>query len=142
MADLLTSRWSHVYQHSKTTPIAEFAFVPVRISIQGPRFWSAAKEFPKVPELMPYGLFKITDRDEFTPKFEARLEDAGVDTIQAAFDQIDADYQKPLILLCYEDLSKTWCHRQVFADWWQRQTGQAVLEANELSAAGIKGTLA
>jgi hypothetical protein len=34
-----------------------------------------------------------------------------------------------VLLLCYEDvLAGDWCHRKVFAEWWQEQTGQVVEE--------------
>ena len=34
------------------------------------------------------------------------------------------------VLLCYEDVHKegVWCHRQIFAAWWQEQTGKVVSE--------------
>ncbi len=38
-----------------------------------------------------------------------------------------------LALLCYEDLRTPglWCHRRVFASWYQEQVGEEVLEIEE-----------
>ena len=44
---------------------------------------------------------------------------------------------KTLVLLCYEDLRKPdqWCHRTLFAEWWQKMTGEVI---NELEEADVK----
>ncbi|NBJ88141.1 YopX family protein [Acutalibacter sp. 1XD8-36] len=38
---------------------------------------------------------------------------------------------KDVVLLCYEDIRKgpdDWCHRRTFADWWLKNTGEALPE--------------
>lgn len=135
---LWTGRWSDVYQFAKTVPGGEpIDFVPVRIAIRGPRFWPAAKKFPYLAALAPQGeLFKISDRRKFTKAYRARLDEFGYEHIYTLLEGLIDKYGRPLVLLCYEDVSDgtNWCHRQVFAEWWTDQTGQIVLEAPGFTA--------
>lgn len=43
---------------------------------------------------------------------------------------------KALVFLCFEDLTKDgeWCHRRMFAEWWQRKTGMKVEELMPLAS--------
>lgn len=36
-----------------------------------------------------------------------------------------------LVLLCFDDIRKELCHRSLFAQWWQRETGENVRELQE-----------
>ena len=38
-----------------------------------------------------------------------------------------------LVLCCFEDLRTpgAWCHRRIFATWWEQATGEPVLELSE-----------
>jgi hypothetical protein len=143
-ATLVTARWSALYALDKdrkagmiegTPPV-----VPVRTSVGKPRFWPDAKDFPYIGALTPFGLTKIGDEEEFTGKYVARLEKAGVDELRETFDAIDEMYQKPLALLCFEDLTKEglWCHRRIFATWWLEQTGETVPEIGFTKAGEMK----
>jgi hypothetical protein len=114
-----TASWKALWQASKT---GNLAVTPTRISISPPRFWAGATRFPAVPDLMPWGLFTVTDRAEFEPQYRARLEEIGFERIAARLEAIAAECGgRPLALACYEDLSKTWCHREC---------ASAFLEAN------------
>ncbi len=35
---------------------------------------------------------------------------------------------EPVCVLCWCDLDKRWCHREIFAAWWTEQTGEQVRE--------------
>ena len=35
---------------------------------------------------------------------------------------------KHACLLCYEDLTEEWCHRRMFAEWWEVKTGEKITE--------------
>jgi hypothetical protein len=133
---LLTSNWKSVGKlHAEgLSP----GFVPVRISLGTARWLPWAAKCPAVHELMPYGLLKRPPlaQDEFESRFIARLDKAGVETIQARLDEIYEEYARPLALLCFEDLSAgEFCHRRMFADWWFHHTGQEVNEADPLPVA-------
>ncbi|MDR2170525.1 MAG: hypothetical protein LBP59_10320 [Planctomycetaceae bacterium] len=47
---------------------------------------------------------------------------------------------KPVVLLCYEDVSKVgqWCHRRMFAEWWENKTGEIIEELSDKPKAEIK----
>jgi len=66
---------------------------------------------------------------EFEARYRTRLDGYGVDKIRGVFHAIARSYPgKPLVLMCYEDLTKAACHRRLFAEWWQEQTGEHVEE--------------
>ena len=47
---------------------------------------------------------------------------------------------RDVVLLCYEDVRKgesDWCHRTIFADWWQEKTGEVIPELPDPSP--VKG---
>jgi hypothetical protein len=103
--------------------------VPVRASVGVPRFIKAARSFPAIHELMPYGcLFKIDDLEEFTWRYRRRLEKHAA-VIDARLAELHREYPgRPLVLCCFEDLSRTWCHRRVWADWHAERTGVVIEE--------------
>lgn len=44
-------------------------------------------------------------------------------------------FNKDIVLCCYEDvrIPDEWCHRLVFAEWWQARTGMAIPELQDSS---------
>ena len=50
--------------------------------------------------------------------------------ILAELQELQEGYCAPLILLCFEDLSKpdVWCHRTMLAEWINQKTGEDVPE--------------
>lgn len=104
-------------------------YTAVRISLGSPR-WKIGYEIAGViRDLMPVGLFKIENVEDFTPLYFARLEQAGVDKIRSQINHFER-MGKPVVLLCFEDVRKPdwWCHRRVFADWWLEKTGDVIEE--------------
>jgi hypothetical protein len=73
-------------------------------------------------------------RDEFVPAYLARLEETGVTAIRAAADRLLDQLGRPgerLVLLCFERLATKpglYCHRNLFAAWWQQRAGEEVPE--------------
>jgi hypothetical protein len=102
--------------------------VPVRTSVGVPRFIKGAGAFPAFQELIPHGLLKVTDLDEFAWRYRRRLaRHAGA--IDARLAELHRAYPgRPLVPCCFEDLSRSWCHRRVWADWHQERTGVTVEE--------------
>jgi len=105
--------------------------VKVAITVGKPR-WPVGFEFVEFNWLAPYGrLFKINDRREFTVGYFEKMDGIGVDAIRKRLQEMsDQHGGKDLVLLCYENLTKPdeWCHRQVFAEWWLRETGEVIEE--------------
>jgi hypothetical protein len=63
-------------------------------------------------------------------RLPGRLDRHGPDGIRAQLGGIfHANGGKPLVLTCFEDLSKDPCHRRLFAQWYQAKTGVVVPEA-------------
>lgn len=141
---ILTSNWSVVQREVKdSNPV----FLPVRISVGVPRFWSRAKTFPYLADLAPVGLRKLKDA-EFDQAYIERLDGIGVDAIQAQFDELYDNYCKPLVLLCYEKLEAAdpadfdrACHRRTLARWFYEQTGYLIQEAQGLGPRTLKRQL-
>lgn len=63
-----------------------------------------------------------------------KLNTLDINQLEERFKVILGEKCKDIVLLCFEDLTKPgeWCHRCVFAEWWQNKTGQKI---NELKLA-------
>jgi hypothetical protein len=122
---LFTSR----YQNQQI--IAASGLVAIGITVGRPRFRLDYQLAGIIRELAPSGdLFAIDERAVFAPIYEARLERLGVTGIRSLVRSLSGG--AAAVLLCFEDVTShegsVWCHRQVFAAWWERQTGEIVLE--------------
>jgi hypothetical protein len=75
-----------------------------------------------------WDMVKLTDQGVYRKTYIERLEMVGVDAIRRSLEDIVSD--KPLVLLCYENLQKPdkWCHRTIFAEWWKEETGEVIEE--------------
>ena len=83
-----------------------------------------------IMEIAPPGyLFNEYDRARFTPRYFQNMDRQGAQKIA----HILAQYEKQgedVVLCCYEDVRKPneWCHRLVFAEWWESRTGEKIPE--------------
>jgi hypothetical protein len=111
--------------------IAASGLVAVGIVVSPPR-WPLPYELAgNLTPLAPVGLREIEDRGEFERRYVERLERFGVERARTILRGFADAYEAPgCVLLCFEDLAKPgeWCHRRVFAAWWEEQTGQPVQE--------------
>ncbi len=128
---LFTGRFRDVHEFLKTGE--QPGFVPVRSSLGVPRFIANAQAWPYASTTAPYGLRGIGDQAEFRKAYRHRLHKIGIDKVYDQIATIAADYPgQPLVLLCYEDLTKgEWCHRTLFAEWWFEKTGQQIPEMGD-----------
>ncbi len=105
-------------------------YTAVRISIGSPR-WKLGYEIAgAIDELMPKGIFGIKDYDEFHRLYFAKLDAIGVDKIREKLQRFE-ELSKPVVLLCFEDIRKgawNWCHRKMFASWWEQHTCEKIPE--------------
>lgn len=105
-------------------------YTTVRISVGTPRWTLGYTINGEMKELMPFGLRDVEDKEDFRGLFYAKLEQIGVDAIGRKLKRLEA-LGKPVVLLCYEDIRKgdwNWCHRRIFADWWNAKTGEVIEE--------------
>lgn len=77
-------------------------------------------------------LFNENNRERFTEPYIKHLDEVGFPLIGALIREYRS-MGKDLVLCCYEDVrdGRDWCHRLVFAEWWEKQTGEKILELPE-----------
>ncbi len=104
----------------------------VPISIGRPR-WRLP--YPLEPQLRPLcpprRIIKWTDQDEYRGVYLRQLDELGVEAADELLRQAFERAGRDLVLLCYEDLSKSWCHRRMFAAWYEGKTGIVIPELVE-----------
>jgi hypothetical protein len=125
---LFTARYSN-------RTLAGHPSAKVRTTLGYPRFRLGYRLAANLAELAPARSMFGKSEAEFTEIYAALLEErGGVDYFTRRFAQIaDEAGVDQLVLLCFEDLRKPglFCHRRVFATWWQQRTGQPVDELSE-----------
>lgn len=126
---MFTSRYSN-------KNIANKDLIPIGISLYPPKFRTAFKVVGYIKQLAPTRDMFGLPFNEYEPKYIAILEAHGVEKIKKLLQSVtpqDADASK-IVLLCFEDLSKQdkWCHRRIFARWWQAKTGEVIPELEEV----------
>jgi hypothetical protein len=102
---------------------------PIRTSIGFPRFKLKYELAGVIRALMPTRPMLKLPRPEYEALYLGKLDQVGIEELQRQFEELDPD-GKGLVLLCFEDLTKPgeWCHRRMFATWFEERTGQAVPE--------------
>ena len=123
MARIYTSRFSN-----KELETGKYTVVGIVRSM--PRFKVKYQIAGNIRQIAPPGyLWNENDRERFTEPYFKHLEKSGYSLIGAII-QSYLDKGKDVVLCCYEDVRKPdeWCHRLVFAEWWNRKTGQKVEE--------------
>ncbi len=127
---IATSRfWSHQL-------IRESGLVPVGHTVGAPKF--GMPEAGNLGVLAPHGIDRTLTERRFRRLYVERLERFGVEKIAGLLRAVADAYDAPgVVLLCFEDLTQPgqWCHRRIFADWWEKQTGQPVPELAPAQAA-------
>jgi hypothetical protein len=111
--------------------ITASGLAPIRISLGGPRWPLGFALAGECPLLAPFGAMLKMDQELYTRVYRDRLDRLGVATISAALQELsDQNDGRGLVLLCFEDLAKPgqWCHRRLFAAWFEEQTGIPVPE--------------
>ena len=99
----------------------------VSLSLGLPR-WPVKYEISsRLKPLAPEGqLFHVHDRERFKALYYTKMDGLGVEYVRGLLEETSDG--RDLVLLCFEDLRGTgkWCHRRVFAEWWQDRTGETV----------------
>lgn len=118
-------------------------YYPVGISIGKPRFPTGYEIREQCYALAPKGYMLKMEYEPYREAYFQKLEDIGVDKIIGIVQRLEArasDEDKDLVLLCFEDIRKPdqWCHRTLFAEWWQAHTGEVIEELEEAEPAKEK----
>lgn len=106
-------------------------YTAVRISLGTPKWPIGYNLDAEMKDLMPFGLLGKFERyEDFERAYFDRLNQKGVQRILSQLQRFER-LGKDVVLLCYEDIRKgpdDWCHRRTFADWWLKNTGEAIPE--------------
>ncbi len=106
-------------------------YTAVRISLGTPKWPIGYNLDAEMKDLMPFGLLGKFERyEDFERAYFERLDQKGVQRIFSQLQRFER-LGKDVVLLCYEDIRKgpdDWCHRRTFADWWIKNTGEALPE--------------
>ena len=104
-------------------------YTAVRISLGTPKWPIGYNLDAEMKDLMPFGLLGKFERyEDFERAYFERLDQKGVQRIFSQLQRFER-LGKDVVLLCYEDIRKgpdDWCHRRTFADWWLKNTGEAL----------------
>ena len=121
-----TSYYTHAASLNKTK------FFLVRTSIGSPRFLKCDCNASFIAPEQDW--LDLTEAS-YRRKYIAKLNKFGVAQFKSEFAEIQKSAGKrEIVLLCYESLSPEkvaegqFCHRRIFADWWEQQTGEKVEE--------------
>lgn len=103
----------------------------VQTSVGVPRF-GAFPEWEMDSIKPPKEILGMAEAD-YVKAYLAQLERIGVEAIRNELQELEAEAAKTgreVVLCCFESLKKSgqFCHRRIFADWWQRQTGEVIPE--------------
>jgi hypothetical protein len=115
--------------------LAHLPVSPIVASIGYPRFRLAYRPTGRAMLLMPTREMLSLDPDRFAEMYLQRLEQAGVDRIRAELREQSDPRLGPPCVLCFEWLftgppDRHFCHRRLFAAYWQDKTGEPVLEVD------------
>jgi hypothetical protein len=81
-------------------------------------------------------MLEINDEARYRAAYSDMLTSKGLAAIQEELTTLaTAASNEQLVLLCFCDLTvpppNNWCHRRIFADWWQNQTDIDVPELTD-----------
>lgn len=112
-------------------------YAAIRTSRGAPRFPLRYNMAGTAGALMPpRHLLGVDDAEEYADAYRLHLEQQGAHYIRTELAAISGDAGgRPLALLCFCNLERgQFCHRRIFAEWWEEKTGEAVPEVSPPSA--------
>lgn len=110
----------------------------VGISIGAPRFKLGYPLRKQCYALAPKGYMLHMEKEPYEQEYYAKLENIGKGKIIGIVRGLQREAEaegKELVLLCFEDVRKEedWCHRTMFAKWWQQNTSEVIRELEDPS---------
>ena len=118
--------------------LAQASQAAIGISRGTPRWKLAYQVQGRAAELFPSLEMLGMDEDDFLVAYEKQLKGLGVDKIRAAMEK--ASGGRDCVLLCFEDVvhdDELFCHRRMFADWWEKHTGERVNELEVVPSVAV-----
>jgi len=113
---------------------ADMAGAPVRSTVGYPRFSLTYTLAGHARLIAPQRPMLNLPKDAFMLSYRRLLDRAGVDAIRQELINIVGAGNRA-VLLCFDRLDRptkdggeNWCHRTMFAAWWQEKTGEEVPE--------------
>lgn len=110
--------------------------LPIRTTAYAPRYRLPYELHGSIPELAPARSWLELDRETFEPLYQAKVDEELGPYPYLRFWEIARELRlatggpgkrvKPrarLVMLCFCDLEKTWCHRQLISGWFFRSVG-------------------
>lgn len=89
----------------------------------------------QVSSIKPEWRFMKTPKEEYKRQYIAKLEAIGVDFITKELIHITNQSESTKFALCCFESLKTpddWCHRTMFAEWFEMKTGLKINEFDDL----------
>ncbi len=119
--------------------IAKTNLIPVGISLDKPQLELAFQVAFFIKELAPTPEMLYMKYDTFKAKYFQKLGSLSIDSLRKRFEKISRSCCRDartitngngIVLLCFEDITQPdqWCHRRMFAEWWERKTGEKIEE--------------
>jgi hypothetical protein len=102
--------------------------VPLQTSLGTPKWVSYG--LVKFMPIAPSGYMLNKSHSEYQALYLDRL-DRYSQEVELGFRNVADLYPgQDLVILCFENLSRpnAWCHRTMFAKWWEGRTGEQVVE--------------
>jgi hypothetical protein len=102
----------------------------IRTSLGRPKWYrNEGRDLPTVWALTPRGWYLRAEPEKYEHAYLSQLRGYGIGAIteelQAIADEQDTTH---LVIGCFEG-DRRQCHRGLFSDWWQTETGEHVPEA-------------
>lgn len=118
--------YTSYFAKQKKMPLEDASYVS--IAVGNPRY-SVPYKIVNANALKPYGVFRKYHGEEYKIKYFERLESFGVEEIRKELEKVSEGHEN-VILMCHEK-DKNQCHRVMFAEWWERKTGEKIEEYGE-----------
>ena len=122
-------------------------YYQVGISVGRPKFPLGYELRDQCYMLAPRRDMLSMEKARYKNAYYAKLDAAGeqkvINYVRNLEKRAEAEGKK-LALLCFEDIRnpEDWCHRRMFAEWWQEHTGEAIEEIPEVDPPRVKKTKA
>lgn len=100
--------------------------IKVRISLGNPRWKTPYQISGTIKLLMPHRESLQLDIQSAVSDYKKKLSQTDIETVKKEI----LAFGENVILLCFENVTKddSWCHRRIFAEWYEQKTGEVVQE--------------
>lgn len=97
----------------------------VSIAVALPKY-QLGYEVGELPIISPRGVFGRFEGEDYKREYFRRLDGFGKERIARELERVKGNKEN-LVLLCHEKDASV-CHRRMFAEWWEKETGEVINE--------------